>query len=247
MAKNGRKLSKEEQDEVYAALVASNSNLAKANLQGISVDLKCRTENQKKFINLIKEKEIVIASGVPGTGKTYLACAEALKLLKAGKYRKIVLIKSVTTLDGEAIGWLKGTMEEKMLPFMFSFRNNFHKLIGKTMTDMLEVAGMIEVLPLAYIRGMSIDNSIIISDESQNISTDNMRSIMTRIGENSKLILIGDTKQVDTKGSSSLSVIMDAFKDRPEFGLMVFEQADQVRNPIINVIEDVFDKIKLEY
>ena len=141
-------------------------------LTTLSVNIKCRTENQKKLINSIKQNEITICSGLPGTGKTFLSCAQALKLLKSknpGKYKRIVLIKSVTTLKNEEIGFLKGSLEEKMEPYIDSFMDNFRKLIGKARTGKLRSLGLVEVLPIAFARGRSIDKSIIIIDEAQNI------------------------------------------------------------------------------
>lgn len=244
--KKSKRLSPEEEMEAVNAIVNSKHNSVNF-LRGVSIEVKCKTLNQKKFINLIKEKEIVIAAGFAGTGKTFLSCAEALKLLKADiGYNKIVVVKSVTTLKNEEIGFLKGTMKEKMEPFMFSFMTNFHKIVGKAISEQLETMGMLEVLPLAYVRGMNIDHAIVIVDEAQNIGMDNMKTIMTRLGTRSKMIIVGDTKQVDlgSKNESSLHHIMDKFKDIPEFGVMHFEKCDQVRNPLINVIEDVFDELE---
>lgn len=221
----------------------------KRNPLDIPVNLKCKTENQKKFVNLIQDKEIVIAAGFAGCGKTFLSCAKALLLLKANpKYRKIILIKSVTELKGESIGFLKGEMDAKIGPFMESFKDNFRKLIGGAATNSLHEMGLIEIQPLAFIRGRTFDNAVIIIDEAQNISLDNMKTILTRIGENSKIIVIGDTKQIDLKDKreSSLLQIMDKFGKHPFFGVTTFEKSDQVRNPIINVIEEVFDEIELE-
>lgn len=244
--KRRKKMSHEEEQEVFEMMTAKKEE-KKTPIQNVHIEIKCKTENQKKFIKLIKEKDIVIAAGFAGTGKTFLSCAEALKLLKSGKYKKITIVKSVTTLKDEEIGFLKGSMKDKMEPFMYSFRSNFIKLIGKFATEALEAAEAIEVLPLAFIRGMSIDDSILIIDEAQNISLDNMKSILTRIGENSKMIIIGDTKQIDgDKRTSSLKFIMDKFEAHPEFGIMKFEREDQVRNPLINIIEDVFDELDLE-
>lgn len=213
----------------------------------ISVNIKCKTENQKKLVNSIKQNQITICSGLPGTGKTFLSCAQSLKLIKNfNKYKRIVLIKSVTTLKNEEIGFLKGTMEEKMEPYIDSFMDNFRKLIGKSRTLKLRDLGVIEVLPIAFARGRSIDNSIIIIDEAQNISLDNIRTLMTRIGDNSKMVILGDVKQKDirNKKDSSLEVVLEKFKDVDGFGCVELRNpADVVRNPIIKTIEEVFEKM----
>ena len=140
-------------------------------------------------------------------------------------------------------------MEEKMEPFMDSFLDNFHKIIGESNTTKLRSLGYIQIKPIAYVRGRSIDKSVIIIDEAQNVSLDNMRTLMTRIGENSKLIILGDVKQKDirNKKESSLEVVIERFKDKTGFGTVELRnEEDIVRNPIIKVIEDIFDQIEEE-
>jgi phosphate starvation-inducible protein PhoH and related proteins len=242
--KRKKKLSREEEDEILESM--RHEDHSRNPLQ-INIDVKCKTDNQKKFTKLIKEKEIVIAAGFAGTGKTFLSCVESLKLLKSDpKFRKIMLVKSVTGLQGEDIGFLKGELKDKMAPYMDSFKDNFRKIIGKAATDKLQEMGLIEIQPLSFVRGRTIDNTIMIIDEAQNISLDNMKTMLTRIGENSKIIVIGDTKQIDLKNKkiSSLLSIMEKFKDKAQFGVMQFEKSDQVRNPIISIIEDVFDELE---
>ena len=213
------------------------------NLQNIHIDLKCKNESQKNLIKLINENTITICAGRAGTGKTFVACAQALKLLKTEKYKKILLVKSVTELEGESVGYLKGTLEEKMFPHTISFLDNFHKIIGEENTQKMLEMGYLEVLPLAFIRGRSIDNSIIIVDEAQNITLGNMRSTLTRIGENSKMIITGDSKQVDIKNKrqSSLDIVVEIFKDKQDIGTMYFTTSDIVRSSIVRMVEDEFD------
>jgi phosphate starvation-inducible PhoH-like protein len=207
--------------------------------------LRCKNDRQKQFIRLISSKDITICAGPAGTGKTFVACAEALRLLttETSRYKKILIVKSVTVLEGEDVGYLKGSLKEKMEPYMLSFMDNFEKLIGKDLTKSLEGHELIEILPLAYVRGRSIDNTIIIVDEAQNISLKNMRSTMTRLGENSKMIIVGDTKQIDIRKSevSSLDKVMRYFKDVSEIGVMEFHREDIVRHPLIIKIEEIFD------
>ncbi len=219
-------------------------NPSKFDVQKLKLEYKYKNESQKKLINLINQNKITIAAGPAGTGKTYVACAQALKLLKSDpRFKKIILVKSVTVLEGEEVGFLKGDLKEKMYPFTISFLDNFYKLIGEAMTQIMLDQGFIEVLPLAYIRGRSIDNSIIIVDEAQNITRKNMRSTMTRIGTDTKMIITGDTKQIDMKNSklSSLDLVVRLFENKPDIGTMKFEVEDIVRDPIVKVIEETFD------
>ena len=165
MARRSKKLSREEKEEVELWIYQNNTEESRIT-DTMKVNVKCKTENQKSLINSIKEKEITICSGPAGTGKTYLACAEALKLIKRyAKYKKIVIVKSVTTLKNEEIGFLKGGLREKMEPFMFSFVHNFEKLVGQAITSRLRELKTIEELPIAYMRGINLDRSIIIIDE----------------------------------------------------------------------------------
>jgi len=203
-------------------------------------DFSPKNKRQEEFIRLIEDYDITVAKGTPGSGKTFVALATALNLL-GDIYKKVILIKSVNTLPGEEIGFLKGGMEEKMEPFVMSYSWNIDKLCGQGAAKDLLDKKLIEILPLAYIRGLSIDNSIVIIDECQNIDTHIFKSIITRIGENSKYIFLGDVEQIDLKAkkNSSLGIIFELFKDTELMGLVEFLDEDCVRNPIIPKILNV--------
>lgn len=197
-------------------------------------DFNAKNQKQQRLVNLIEDKEVILATGVAGTGKTYVALATALSLL-GPIYKKVVLVKSVTTLPGEEIGFLKGGMEQKMEPFVMSYVWNIDKICGQGSALSLMNKKIVEVLPLAFIRGLSIDNSIVIIDEAQNIDTHTFKTMMTRIGEDSKYIFLGDVEQIDRKkkSESCLQKVMDIFKDSPIIGTIEFTDEDCVRNPII--------------
>lgn len=197
-------------------------------------DFHAKNQKQQQLVNLIEDKEVILATGVAGTGKTYVALATALSLL-GPIYKKVVLVKSVTTLPGEEIGFLKGGMEQKMEPFVMSYVWNIDKICGQGSASSLMNKKIVEVLPLAFIRGLSIDNSIVIIDEAQNIDTHTFKTMMTRIGEDSKYIFLGDVEQIDRKkkSESCLQKVMDIFKDSPIIGTIEFTDEDCVRNPII--------------
>jgi|TARA_R110000765_G_scaffold45632_7_gene94309 phosphate starvation-inducible PhoH-like protein len=244
MGRKSKKLSREEQEEVEEWIYQNNTEETRMT-DTMTIRVKCKTENQKILVNAIKEKEVVICSGPAGTGKTFLACAEALKLIKRnGKYKKIVIVKSVTTLKNEEIGFLKGNLREKMEPFMFSFVHNFEKIVGQSITSRLRELKTIEELPIAYMRGINLDRSIIIIDEAQNISQENIRTIMTRLGKDSKMIFLGDERQQDSKGGNGLTFLMDHFTDIEEIGCVQFTKSDVVRNPLIAKIERVFESLQ---
>ena len=206
--------------------------------------IKCKNQRQKEFLNSIDSHEVTICNGLAGSGKTYVALYYALKALEKGQYDKIVLVKSVTTLDQEDIGFLPGDMAEKMSPFLFSYTGNIDKLIGEDWRKRLFKENKIQVQPLAFIRGINIDNAVCIIDECQNLYLDAFKSIITRIGENSKYIILGDTQQIDRhdKQKSILQKILDLFKDSDLVGTVEFKDEDCVRNPII---PKILDKLKL--
>jgi phosphate starvation-inducible PhoH-like protein len=237
-----KKYTEEEELELYNSIV----NQPNQSLKTIRLDLKFKNQNQKLFADHIENKEVIICSGPAGTGKTYIACAQALKLLKnEDRFKKIFIVKSVTTLKDEEIGYLKGSMEEKMEPFVYSFIHNFEKIVGKFIVNSLRAEGTIQIMPIAFLRGINFDDCIVLIDECQNITPDNMHTIMTRLGSNCKMIFMGDTAQVDLKNkrNSSLQLIIDSFANVEEFGCMNFSHDDIVRNPLIKKIEEVFNQI----
>ena len=245
--KRNKQLSEDDLREVEEFVYSKNMEEDKF-LKSMSIRVTCKNENQKKVVNSIKNNEITIVSGLPGTGKTFLACAEALKLIKSKpKYKKIILVKSVTQLPGEELGFLPGDLKDKLDPYMISFIDNFEKIIGESLTNKLRELGLIQIQPLAFVRGRSIDNTIIVVDEAQNISIQNMRTLMTRIGDNSKMIILGDVKQKDIKNpkNSSLEIVIDKFEGLDGFGCVSLRDPnDVVRNPIIKIIESIFDELE---
>jgi phosphate starvation-inducible protein PhoH and related proteins len=245
-SRRNKKLSEEELLEVENFVYSKNAEEDKY-IQSLTVNVKCKNENQKALVSSIRDNEITIVSGLPGTGKTFLACAEALKLIKTKpKYKKVLLVKSVTQLPGEELGFLPGDLHDKLDPYMISFIDNFEKIIGESMTKKLRELGLIKIQPLAFVRGRSIDNTVIIVDEAQNISKENMRTLMTRIGDDSKMVILGDIKQKDikNKNNSSLETILEKFNGVEGFGCVELRNPDDVvRNPIIKIIESKFDEI----
>jgi phosphate starvation-inducible PhoH-like protein len=201
--------------------------------------LQYRNEKQRILRDVIKNHDITIVDGCAGTGKTFISIYEGLYKLLCRKYDKLILCKSVTTTPGEDIGYIPGTVEEKMTPYILSFKGNMEKVFEKEEhVKRLFDNKMIEVLPLAYIRGVTLDNSFIVIDEVQNISMDLFKSIITRIGDNSKMVFLGDIEQCDfnsdkRKKQSALQHIIEIFKDDEDVGCVHFEDDECVRNPII--------------
>ena len=217
MAKTRKKLSREENED-FSVWDSERTNLLSAKIMSSRIEIKCRSNAQKEVLRAIDEKVISVIIGPPGTGKTYLSCAKALKFIKEESmtYRKIVLIKSVNVPKDEEIGYLKGTLEEKMEMYMYPFISNFHKVIGKAATEQLKSSGIIEILPIKFALGVTLDDSIIIVDEAQQISKDNLRTLITRIGNNSKMIFLGDIKQksVNKREKSALEILIEHFNNK---------------------------------
>lgn len=197
-------------------------------------NFEAKSERQEEFIDLIDSKEIILCKGPSGSGKTYVALAKALSLL-GSYYKQIYLVKSLTVVPEETMGYLKGTVDQKMDPYIMNFTWNIDKICGDGTAKSLIDKGIIKVLPIAFVRGISIDNSIVILDELQNLSFHTFKTLITRIGSRSKYIMMGDVEQIDrrNKEESPLETIFDIFQDSDIVGTVEFTDDDCIRNPII--------------
>ena len=213
----------------------------------IRVDIKHKNETQKKLSLSIKENDVTVCTGSAGTGKTYISVFEALLLLKNNSdiYREIKLVKSITQLKNEDIGTLPGDAVEKMKFHMMSYLDAFYKLIGEELTTKLIDAGHIKFEVFGAIRGRSFSNAIILVDEFQNISHDNAKTFLTRFGDNTKIIILGDSGQIDirNKNESSLERLSKRVQNKPidGVGVVEFSDADIVRHRLTSYFIDIFD------
>ena len=199
-------------------------------------DLQYKNAAQKRFYNIISKKDITFCIGPAGCGKTYLSVHRALRELgdKNNSIDGIVIVKPLVEAAGEKIGFLPGDVEEKTLPFMMSFYYNMEQIIGKQRVNILKDSGVIEVIPLAFMRGITLSNKFVILDEAQNATPDQIKMFVTRIGENSKYIITGDLEQSDIKkGTSGIEDEIKRFAGVHGVGLASFKEKDVVRHSLV--------------
>jgi len=216
-------------------------------------DIQFKTSAQKRFYNTISKKDITFCIGPAGVGKTYLSVHRALRELgnKENHIDGIVIVKPLVEAAGEKIGFLPGDVEEKTLPWMMSFYYNMEQIIGKQRLQVLKDSGVIEVMPLAFMRGITLANKFVILDEAQNATPEQIKMFVTRIGEDSKYIITGDLEQSDiSKHKSGLEDAIKRFAGVHGVGLAMFKEKDVVRHSLVrrllkryhdsfNIIDDV--------
>ena len=228
----------------------NHRNLSKKNIISQIIPIKTRekflSENQKKYYDLLSKSEITICSGPAGVGKSYIAMKAAVDLLAdpTTPYEKIIIVRPAVEAE-EKLGSLPGNVEEKLDPYIFPSYYLLNKIIGKEKRELLKEIEAIEVFALAYMRGMNIDNSILIFEEAQNCSPKQMKLLLTRIGFNSKFFISGDLEQTDRYKDKTQSGLWDAiekFTNVNKIGIFSFEDGDIVRNPIISKILEKYEE-----
>lgn len=228
------------------ALVADNMMpvepvLQKASFPGIIVSAK--NEGQKEAIKTIESHEVTILSGVPGTGKTHLAVGLALKDMFNRKYERIVLTRPYVEA-GEHLGFLPGGYNNKIAPFMFPIVEIMsHYIKSKDLITKLIDNGNIAVVPLAYMRGCTFKNCFVVADECQNTTISQMRMLLTRIGEDSKVVITGDTEQSDIARTNGLVDAISRLGDIPEIGFKFLGEECCVRSGIVAKIEKKYRNV----
>ena len=193
-----------------------------------------RTKNQKNFYRTIGRNDVSFCIGPAGCGKTYLATYYALKNLAQGKYENMIITKPLVEVDGEKLGFLPGDIDEKTAPYMMSLYYNMEQIIGKARLEVLKKSGVVKVIPLAYMRGLTITDSIVVLDEAQNATTSQIKTFLTRIGQGSKFIINGDLMQSDIRTSNGLDDSVKRFTGLKRVGFSQFDLEDVVRHPIVS-------------
>ena len=204
------------------------------------------TQSQEEYWKVLDDNVITFCSGYAGTGKSYISLKKAMDLLwtEDNKFEKLIIIRPAVEAD-EKLGSLPGNLEEKLLPYLFPTYYLLEKIIGKESVEKLKFEGIIEVAALAYIRGRNIDNSILIFEEAQNSTVKQIKTLITRIGFNSKFFISGDVDQSDKFNDVKLSGLYDArnrFINVKKIGMFDFNnKKDIVRHPIISEILECYE------
>jgi len=204
------------------------------------------SDEQKDYYDILISNQITICSGPAGVGKSYISMKAAVDLLMdpSNSYEKIIIVRPAVEAE-EKLGSLPGNLEEKLDPYIFPSYYLLNKIIGKDAREKLKEAEIIEVFALAYMRGMNIDNSILIFEEAQNATPNQIKLLLTRIGYNSKFFISGDLEQTDRYKDKKQSGLYDAlqrFNSVNDIGIYDFRNAKNVRNPLIGKILERYDE-----
>ena len=215
----------------------NNKRQALKDLKMLNFDeLMYKNTAQKRFYKTISTKDITFGIGPAGCGKTYLSVHRALRELgdKDSHIDGIVIVKPLVEAAGEKIGYLPGDVEEKTAPFMMSFYYNMEQIIGKQRLEILKESNVIQVIPMAFMRGITLSNKFVILDEAQNATPEQIKMFVTRIGEHSKYIITGDLEQSDiAKHKSGLEDAIKRFAGIHGVGLASFKEKDVVRHSLV--------------
>ena len=242
-----------EKEDIYLS-VNKNIELKKSNVKSFQQLIKtprksviARSEKQSEYIKALKENDIVISLGPAGTGKSFLAVSVAVTLLMEKKIDRVILSRPAVEA-GEKLGFLPGDMKEKVDPYLRPLYDALYELFGADKIDKKIENGEIEIAPLAFMRGRTLKNCFAILDEAQNATETQIKMFLTRIGENSKLVVNGDPSQIDliNKNQSGLIKSRQILKDLNEIKVIEFDHNDVVRHPLVSKIIKAYQKKSID-
>ena len=207
-----------------------------------------KTVNQKRYVDAIDKHTIVFGIGPAGTGKTYLAMAKAVQALQAKKVNRIILTRPAVEA-GEHLGFLPGTLSEKIDPYLRPLYDALHDMIDPETIPKLMLSGTIEVAPLAYMRGRTLNDAFIILDEAQNTSQEQMKMFLTRLGFGSKMVITGDVTQIDLPSGqkSGLKVVRDILEDVEDLHFTTLTSHDVVRHKLVGRIVAAYEEFEVAH
>jgi phosphate starvation-inducible PhoH-like protein len=246
-----KNISISERDVVYAIQLAKKNSLEffedvyeeeiGKNVKGKTIRVK--TLGQSQYISAIKKNDLVFGIGPAGTGKTYLAVVMAVNALKNGHVQRIILTRPAVEA-GESLGFLPGDLKEKVDPYLRPLYDALHDVLGTEHTQRLIERGVIEIAPLAYMRGRTLDDAFVILDEAQNTTMAQMKMFLTRLGFGSKMVITGDISQIDLpKGAQSgLAAVSKILTNVKGISFVHLEQSDVVRHPLVGRIIQAYEQ-----
>ncbi|MBQ0162380.1 MAG: PhoH family protein [Treponema sp.] len=204
-----------------------------------------KTQNQADYVKLLRTHDMVFCTGPAGSGKTFLAVAEALRLVLSKEKKGIVLTRPVVEA-GESLGFLPGDLEQKIGPYLRPLYDSMESVLSKDTVKKLIENDIIETAPLAYMRGRTLNDCVIILDEAQNTTCEQMKMFLTRMGNGSKVFVTGDVTQIDLpkRCRSGLVHALDVLSGIPEIGMMQMSATDVVRNPLVKKIVQAYENAK---
>jgi phosphate starvation-inducible protein PhoH and related proteins len=211
------------------------------NMKGKAI--RAKTIGQREYVSAIRSQDLVFCIGPAGTGKTYLAVVLAVLAMKTGSAKRIILTRPAVEA-GESLGFLPGDLKEKVDPYLRPLYDALHDVLGAEQTDRLMERGVIEIAPLAYMRGRTLDDAFIILDEAQNTTKAQMKMFLTRLGFGSKMVINGDKTQIDLPRNteSGLIVAESILKQVGDIHFQYLEQGDVVRHPLVAKIIEAYEQ-----
>lgn len=225
-------------DVDYEDVMKSSINIAK-----VHKTFQPRTPMQGKLIQALSDYDVIFSYGPAGTGKTFLSVCYAVNALLNKEAAKLILTRPVVEA-GESLGFLPGDYTQKINPYLTPLFDAINRILTPEIYAKLNAKNMIEVAPLAYMRGRTFENCIVILDEAQNATCRQMKMFLTRLGENAKLIINGDVTQIDLphKVKSGMVEALEVLQDVPEIGIVEFKESDVVRHPVVKKIINAYKK-----
>ncbi|HIY15426.1 MAG TPA: PhoH family protein [Candidatus Alistipes cottocaccae] len=205
--------------------------------------VRARTVNQQRLVKLYDRDDLLFAVGPAGSGKTYTAIALAVRALKERQVRRIILTRPAVEA-GEKLGFLPGDMKEKLDPYLQPLYDALNDMIPPVKLQKFLEEGTVQIAPLAYMRGRTLDNAFVILDEAQNTTLSQIKMFLTRMGRNARFIVTGDVTQIDLpkKSDSGLVRTMELLRDVEGIGIVEFDKRDIVRHPLVKYIVEAFDR-----
>jgi phosphate starvation-inducible protein PhoH and related proteins len=205
--------------------------------------INAKTFNQKAYVKAIEKNDLVFGVGPAGTGKTFLAVVKGVSLMKAGEVKRIILTRPAVEA-GESLGFLPGDLKEKVDPYLRPLYDALHMTLGAETTEGLIEKGTIEIAPLAYMRGRTLEDAFVILDEAQNTTEQQMKMFLTRLGFNSKMVVTGDISQIDLPigRKSGLITAINILKGIKDVSICEFDVLDVIRHPLVQKVLQRYDQ-----